>query len=548
MQVLGLDDVDHRAWRVLVVSVLVATPIVVNAGSSAADEHRIDQVVLRSASADGDTLLLTTEEQLAPEDTNGATDVYLYDADAGSFLLLSDQPRNPQDESVDACCLSADGRFAVWSVFNPSTCEYGEDVFVHDTETGATTSVGVLSTYIGNPRTVWDVTTDGRLLVFLNDLGIGLLDSDKSFTTVWSPPFAFAGTVDTVMTPGGDSVAFSVPDDEQATTSSTYLMDLALGTTTAVSVDDSGALLEDAISSVTDITPDGKLISVVLMSPVENAPPLPAGTLLYDVTARQAFHHPDITFNAAFSADGRYLVGRDFHQAGPAQFADNRLTALADVDREISIGDSEFVEVIANNDGTAWLRHRDDQAAIRVPWDPAPVDAYSSVFYSDIEWAADRRVTHGCNPPDNTLYCPDDPVTRGQMAAFIVRALGLTDGAGSNAFVDDDGSIFEADIDRLAAAGITYGCNPPVSDQFCPNAHVTRAQMAAFLVRALGYTEGGAADLFVDDDDSIFETDINKLGTAGVTKGCNPPTNDKYCPSRNVTRGQMAAFLHRALG
>jgi hypothetical protein len=72
--------------------------------------------------------------------------------------------------------------------------------------------------------------------------------------------------------------------------------------------------------------------------------------------------------------------------------------------------------------------------------------------------------------------------------------------------------------------------------------------MAAFLVRALGYTDNGGGDLFIDDNDSIFETDIDRLGTAGVTKGCNPPTDNRYCPTGHVTRGQMAAFLHRALG
>jgi hypothetical protein len=71
--------------------------------------------------------------------------------------------------------------------------------------------------------------------------------------------------------------------------------------------------------------------------------------------------------------------------------------------------------------------------------------------------------------------------------------------------------------------------------------------MAAFLVRALGYTDNGGGDLFIDDDGNTFEADIDKLGTAGVTKGCNPPANDQYCPDDFVTRGQMAAFLHWAL-
>jgi CSLREA domain-containing protein len=115
-------------------------------------------------------------------------------------------------------------------------------------------------------------------------------------------------------------------------------------------------------------------------------------------------------------------------------------------------------------------------------------------------------------------------------------------------FIDDDDSIFEADIEWMAVEGITKGCNPPKNDRFCPDDFVTRGQMAAFLVRALGYTDNGGGDLFVDDDASIFANDIDKLGTAGVTKGCNPPKNDRFCPDDFVTRGQMAAFLHRALG
>src|SRR5690606_39950973 len=72
--------------------------------------------------------------------------------------------------------------------------------------------------------------------------------------------------------------------------------------------------------------------------------------------------------------------------------------------------------------------------------------------------------------------------------------------------------------------------------------------MAAFLVRALDYTDPGAGDLFDDDNGHVFEGDIDRLATAGVTRGCNPPTNDRFCPDDFVTRGQMAAFLVRALG
>jgi parallel beta-helix repeat protein len=118
----------------------------------------------------------------------------------------------------------------------------------------------------------------------------------------------------------------------------------------------------------------------------------------------------------------------------------------------------------------------------------------------------------------------------------------------SGSFTDDDGNIFELDIEWMNREGITKGCNPPTNDQYCPDSSVTRGQMAAFLVRALGYSDDGGGNLFIDDDDSIFERDIDRLATAGVTKGCNPPVNDSFCPTSYVTRGQMAAFLHRALG
>jgi hypothetical protein len=172
-------------------------------------------------------------------------------------------------------------------------------------------------------------------------------------------------------------------------------------------------------------------------------------------------------------------------------------------------------------------------------------DDERSVFVGDIEWMAHQGTTKGCNPPDNDQYCPDATVTRGQMAAFLVRALDLTDRL-DDPFIDDDESVFEGDIEKLAAAGITKGCNPPENDRFCPGDRVRREVMAAFLVRALGYVDDGGGDLYDDDNASIFEADIDKLATAGVTKGCDPPANDHFCPTQNVTRGQMAAFLHRA--
>lgn len=168
-------------------------------------------------------------------------------------------------------------------------------------------------------------------------------------------------------------------------------------------------------------------------------------------------------------------------------------------------------------------------------------------FIDDITWLAQQGITLGCNPPDNTLFCPNSSVTRGQMAAFLVRTLHYTAGGGDNLFVDDDNSVFEIDIDRLGTAGVTQGCNPPINDRFCPGQAVTRGQMAAFLSRAFKLTNLGQVDLFVDDNGSVFEIEIDKLGATGISRGCNPPINDRFCPNQPVTRAQMAAFIRRAV-
>ncbi len=108
-----------------------------------------------------------------------------------------------------------------------------------------------------------------------------------------------------------------------------------------------------------------------------------------------------------------------------------------------------------------------------------------------------------------------------------------------------DDHAFSSPIRALLASGITVGCDRN-STRFCPDAEVTRGQMAAFLVRALRLPAGDTTG-FTDDDGHTFETDIERLAAAGITLGCNPPANDRYCPDQAVTRAQMAAFLTRGL-
>jgi hypothetical protein len=162
-------------------------------------------------------------------------------------------------------------------------------------------------------------------------------------------------------------------------------------------------------------------------------------------------------------------------------------------------------------------------------------DLWASKFVPSIQWIYDEKITNGCS---SSRYCPVAAVTRGSMASFLARTMDLPP-ATKDYFSDDNGTTHEANINKIAEAGITGGCEP---GRYCPGASVTRAQMAGFLVRALGLP-AATKDYFTDDNNSSLEGAINALAEAGVTGGCG---NGKYCPNIAVTREQMAAFLLRA--
>jgi subtilisin family serine protease len=208
----------------------------------------------------------------------------------------------------------------------------------------------------------------------------------------------------------------------------------------------------------------------------------------------------------------------------------------------LSPGSQYVFEVLAGDEVGNW------SAPLRATIQTAQafIDTKEHTFYEDILWISGSGVTRGCNPPANDRFCPDDPVTRGQIAAFLVRFLGLTEN-GHAGFVDVVAdSTFVDDIGKLATVGIARGCNPPANDRFCPDDPVTRAQAAAFLVRALGLPVNSHPGYVDVSGSSIFAGDIGQLATSGITRGCNPPVNDRFCPEEMLTRGEVAALLHRA--
>ncbi len=174
-------------------------------------------------------------------------------------------------------------------------------------------------------------------------------------------------------------------------------------------------------------------------------------------------------------------------------------------------------------------------------WEGTFRDDDASIHQQAIEILVEAGITSGCNA-DGDRFCPGDAVTRGQMASFLMRALGLSPREPSR-FVDVDASPHAGAIEALAQAGVTSGCNAE-GDRYCPDLPVTRAQMASLLVRALGWDPMKPVT-FSDTDDSVHAAAIETLSAAGVTAGC-VPDGSEYCPDEHVTRAQLATFLVRA--
>ncbi|HSJ33657.1 MAG TPA: S-layer homology domain-containing protein, partial [Acidimicrobiia bacterium] len=79
----------------------------------------------------------------------------------------------------------------------------------------------------------------------------------------------------------------------------------------------------------------------------------------------------------------------------------------------------------------------------------------TNVFHDDIAWLEASGVTKGCNPPDNTEFCPGDNVTREQMSAFMRRLAQYIDAEdGTPALADHATTAGDADtLDGTDSSG-----------------------------------------------------------------------------------------------
>ena len=174
-----------------------------------------------------------------------------------------------------------------------------------------------------------------------------------------------------------------------------------------------------------------------------------------------------------------------------------------------------------------------------------PDVAVTNTHRDDIHTLAAQGIFDGTDCGDN-LFCPSDPIDRATMAVWVVRILdGQDPPPGSSRFPDVNvqfPAFWAALIERMAELGVTQGCGGGTN--FCPLDPVTRAQMAVFLTRAFNLPDGPDPG-FSDVGQSHWASDqIAALAASGITKGCD---SNRFCPDDATTRAQMAAFLNRAI-
>ena len=186
-----------------------------------------------------------------------------------------------------------------------------------------------------------------------------------------------------------------------------------------------------------------------------------------------------------------------------------------------------------------------DTSSVTVPnaWFADFLDVpQADIFHAYVETIFRLGVTSGCG---NGSFCRDSAVTRAQMAVFLLKAMNgaaYAPPACSGIFADTPcPGPFTDWIEALAAEGITGGCG---GGNYCPGEPVTRQQMAVFLLKSehgAAYAPPSCAGVFDDVPcPSLFADWIEQLAAEGVTGGCG---NGAYCPAGPSTRGQMGVFL-----
>ncbi len=508
-----------------------------------------------SVSADGRFVAFRSyATNLVPGDTNGYSDTFVHDRQTGETTRVSIASDGTEaDGHSYAPTISGNGRFVAFYSYATNLVSGDTngvlDIFVHDRQTGETTRVSVASDGTEGNDTSDDptISADGRFVAFRSDASNLVPGDTNGFTDIFVHDRQTGETTRVSIASDGTEangsgsapnisangrfVAFYsyatnlVPGDTNSETD-IFVHDRQTGETTRVSVASDGTEANNR-SDDPSLSADGRF--VVFRSHATNL--VPGDTNEYSdifVHDRQTGETKRISMNAQ-GAEGNE------ESDSPSISADGRVVVFPSDASNLVPGDT-------NNRGDVFV-----YALIPNAFADVPDDHWAMAYINRLYLAG---ITEGC--ASNPLqYCPQDEVTRAQMAVFLLRGMHYPDAYSppdvAPSFPDTAGHWAEDWIEALKAAGITTGYP---DGTYRPNDPVTRAQMAVFLLRA---THGPAYQpptvghsSFNDVPDDHWAKDwIEQLAVEGIATGY---PDGGYHPDQTVTRAEMAALLVKAFG
>jgi Tol biopolymer transport system component len=520
-----------------------------------------------SISIDGRYIAFQSDaSNLVVGDTNNRSDIFVHDLVAKTTVRVSVNSKGEQTLIAGSYSpwISANGRYVTFESIADNLVDGDtkgwNDIFVRDLQTGSTTRVSVSSSGVeGNSdSSIPSISSDGRYVAFLsnaNNLVIGdtnLADdifvydnltgitSRVSVSSSGTQGNDDAGEYDLAISANGRYVAFysyasNLVNGDTNDVRDVFVHDLMTGITTRVSVDSIGNQGNN-ISYYPSISADGRYVAfnsyannLVINDTNTNGDGL-SDVFIHDLvtgaTTRVSVATNGTESNggsgvghSSLSADGRFVVFQ------------SSATNLVNTDSN----NIAFDIFIHETDAPSWQTFTDVSISYWA-WD------YIERLYN-------AGITGGCG---TGIYCPDNSVTRAQMAIFLLKGIHGSSYAppavgGSTGFGDVATDYWAAAwIKQLAAEGITGGCG---GGNYCPDNTVTRAQMAVFLLKAKNGSSysppavGGSTGFGDVATDYWAAAFIKQLVADGITSGCG---GGNYCPENPVTRAQMAVFLVKA--
>lgn len=446
-----------------------------------------------SVSGDGRYVAFTSvATNLVPNDWNNSADVFVYDTQNKTLLRASVSTDGAQGNAWSySPSISADGRYVTFGSFAsnlvPNDPNWRPDIFLHDNQTGETSRVSEDSSGIGGDASSFNAPS---------------ISMDGRY-------IAF------------ESSATNLVDNDTNNQSDIFVHDNWTGINILVSVASDGTQGNDG-SIRASISPDGNCVTFTSFA---------TNLVPGDVNAiRDVFMHDlrtGTTILISQASDGTQANSSSEYSG--ISNSGLYVVFISTATNLVSGDINELNDVFLRETGVFL---------------DVPVGHWAKNF---IEKLYLSKISSGCG---NGNFCPNQFVTRAQMAVFVLRAKYGTSytppAATGTMFLDVPSNYWAAPwIEALANEGVTGGC---ANGNYCPEVAVTRDQMAVLLLRSVhGNTyqpPAASGTMFGDVAGNYWAAAwIEALATEGITGGCG---NGDFCPRTPVNRAQMAVFLTTA--